>query len=204
MNTRDSGPPTRWALIPMKRFTDAKSRLGDHVSSDARAALAQRMFEQVAAAALQCASVDRVAVLTNGRDVAVRAAELGLHVLYDATLTAPSLGELIDAALRELHALGAKSAVVLMGDLPDIEAQDVALMADALTHAELALSRDIRGTCTNALSMRLPMRFDTAFGDPNSYAVHLRRAQSHGLQVEEVPSPRIAHDVDVFADLSAC
>jgi 2-phospho-L-lactate/phosphoenolpyruvate guanylyltransferase len=190
-----------WALIPMKRFDQAKSRLRDTLSAPARLALAQAMFGHVLAAAGHCDRIEGVAVLTNGSDVAEFAVRAGVHVLHDAMLERPTLGRLIDAALDELPALGATRALVLMGDLPQLAIDDVARMVDALEHADLAIAPDRHGRCTNALALHLPRTRATAFGNPDSYALHMDSARQHGLRVHELQSARLAHDVDTPNDL---
>jgi 2-phospho-L-lactate guanylyltransferase len=194
-------PERVFALIPMKRFADAKSRLRAHVPDEARMALAVAMFERVLFAAKQCRGLTGVAVLTNGADVALLAQRAGAHVLYDAALQVPALGQLVDAALPQLLALGADSVVVLMADLPYLEARDLEQLLAALASCDIALAPDARGTSTNALAVRLPFELATAFGDPDSYALHVLRARERGLRVAEVHSAGIAHDVDTHDDL---
>jgi 2-phospho-L-lactate guanylyltransferase len=194
-------PEHTFALIPMKRFADAKSRLRAHVPDEARMALAVAMFERVLFAAKQCRGLAGVAVLTNGADVALLAERAGAHVLHDAALQAPALGPLIDAALPQLLALGADSVLVLMADLPYLEARDVEQLLAALASCDIALAPDQRGTSTNALAVRLPFELDTAFGEPDSYALHVLHAREHGLRVAEVHGAGIAHDVDTHEDL---
>jgi 2-phospho-L-lactate guanylyltransferase len=188
-----------WSLIPMKRFSDAKSRLRGVIADAARASLARDMFERVLSAAVSCS---RTAVVTNCASVADVSQRSGAHVLWDPP-SAAGLGALIDHALRELHALGAKRAVVLMGDLPRLEARDVTLLLAELAASDVVIARDQRGSCTNALAIELPCPFDTAFGNPSSFALHLQRARALGLSVSALENARIAHDVDIASDLEA-
>jgi 2-phospho-L-lactate guanylyltransferase len=195
-------PPRQvFALIPMKPFAEAKSRLSADVPAAARKALALAMFERVLLEATRCDALCGVAVLTYGADVALCARHAGAHVLDDAQLAERDLGSLIDAALPQLAALGADAAVILMADLPYLESADIAQLTAALAHADIALIADARGQSTNALALRLPATFPTAFGDPNSYALHLRRASDGGCSSVEIQNPRVAHDVDVRDDL---
>jgi 2-phospho-L-lactate guanylyltransferase len=196
---------TAYVVIPMKSFRDAKSRLRDRLSDAERCGLARAMFERVLSAARQCSAEAQTLVLTNGPDVAELAQAGGAEVLWDPELpeiaTGARLGALIDAALLRLTARGAARALVLMGDLPFIEAQDVAELLDALERCDLALAPDARGPCTNALAVRLPIAFPTAFGHPHSYAVHSERARERGLRLSELGNRRLAHDVDTAEDL---
>jgi 2-phospho-L-lactate/phosphoenolpyruvate guanylyltransferase len=193
--------PASFALIPMKRFADAKSRLRDQLPDAARGALARAMFEHVLGAARACSALAGVAVLTNGDEVELLAQRAGAHVLRDSALQQPRLGALLDDALAQLPVLGATRAVVLMADLPYLEARDIACLVDSLDHSDMALVPDARGTCTNALAIRLPLRFATAFGHPQSYAVHTQRAHDHAMRLTQLQNARIAHDVDTHDDL---
>jgi 2-phospho-L-lactate guanylyltransferase len=195
-------------LIPMKRFVLAKTRLRARRDPAERAKLGRAMFERV----LHAANGHETWVLTNGDDVAQLARQLGSHVLEDppppltaaeGTPTTTALGSLVDWGLRELAARGVRRALVLMADLPLIEPEDVAQLSAALEGADLAATSDRRGHSTNALALRLPFAARTAFGDPRSYALHLRRARALGLRALEVPNERIAHDVDIPDDLPA-
>jgi 2-phospho-L-lactate guanylyltransferase len=193
-------------LIPMKCFALAKTRLRMRLDPSERAALGRAMFQRVLRATSGCDTW----VLTNGDDVAQLARQLGSHVLEDppqpltAAVEASStaLGSLIDWGLRELAAQGVRRALVLMADLPLIEPDDVARLMAALDRVELAATSDRRGHSTNALALHLPFAARTAFGDPRSYALHLRRARELGLRTMELPNARIAHDIDIPEDLT--
>jgi 2-phospho-L-lactate guanylyltransferase len=190
-----------WVLVPMKRFAQAKSRLQEQLSPDARRTLARALFVRVLGAAQRGVGVAGTAVVTNGDDVAELAERAGVHVLRDAALEQPTLGRLLDAALHELPRLGATRAIVLMGDLPQIEAGDVSELAAALDDVDVAISPDRHGRSTNALAVHLPFPLATAFGDPSSYGLHVRSAREHGLRVLTLVNARLGHDVDTRLDL---
>jgi 2-phospho-L-lactate guanylyltransferase len=196
------------ALIPMKRFADAKSRLAGQLTPSQRSACAREMFLRVLAAAQGCGQIAETWVLTNGDDVAAEASALGAQVLRDAQVLArrpardaPALGNLIDAAIDVLTLRPARAVLVLMGDLPELQSDDLSPLVAALTDHDMALISDARGPCTNALAARLPIRFPTAFGHPQSYGQHLSRARGSGLSVCELRNPHVALDIDTFADL---
>ena len=188
-----------FALIPMKRFEDAKSRLRGQLPDAARGALARAMFERVLGAARVCNSLAGIVVLTNDDAVDRLAQGAAAHVLRDRTLPKPGLGGLLDDALARLPAFGATRAIVLMADLPYLEARDITGLVDALEHADMVLVSDLRGTCTNALAVRLPLHFATAFGD--RVTVHTQAARTHAMRLVQQQNARIAHDVDTAEDL---
>ena len=201
MTQTRTAPRHVFALIPMKPFGQAKSRLRDSVPHAAREALALAMFERVVYAASSCSVVQAVCVLTPGVDVALHARRVGAHVLNDVDVDPPSLAAQIDAALPQLAALGADAALVLMADLPYVASGDIAQLVAALARVDVAMAADARGASTNALALRLPAPMLTAFGDPSSFALHARRARALELTTIELSNPRLAHDVDVSEDL---
>jgi 2-phospho-L-lactate guanylyltransferase len=185
----------------MKSFRQAKSRLRGRLSDAERCELARAMFERVLSAARQGGAQATTVVLTNGTDVAELAAAAGAEVFWDPVLPDSLLGALVDAALLTLTARGAERALILMGDLPFIEAQDVSQLLAALNSHDVVLAPDARGRCTNALALRLPLPFPTAFGHPRSYSAHTERAREFALRLLELGNRRLAHDVDTPEDL---
>jgi 2-phospho-L-lactate guanylyltransferase len=113
---------------------------------------------------------------------------------------AGSLAEVIDRALAEVASRGAVTAVVLMADLPRIEAGDVRTLIAALDAHDVALVRDHLGHHTNALAVAPPMAMATCFGRDDSFAAHWAAARAAGLRAVVVESERIAFDVDLPAD----
>lgn len=189
------------AILPMKRFSEAKSRLRPSLSDAARAELAREMFQRTLAAALGCAPIDRTYVVTNGDDVAALAAAAGAKVLRDPSPSI-ALGELMDWALREVTARSATRAVILMSDVPSAHANDVEELCQLLDNNDCVLVPDRHGCSTNALGLRLPFLAQTAFGRSDSYAEHQSRARALGLRAAAVRNPRLALDVDVVGDLA--
>jgi 2-phospho-L-lactate guanylyltransferase len=191
------------ALIPMKAFGEAKTRLRGRLDDASRRHLARAMFERVLAAVRDSGAIDAVYVITNGDDVASVVRDAGGQLLGDPEPRRASLGALIDWGLAELLRAGTSRAVVLMADLPCATAADVLSVCVALESSDVVLVADRRGRSTNALGVQLPWNTTTAFGDPRSYALHLESAQALGLRACELTNARLAHDVDTPDDLPA-
>jgi 2-phospho-L-lactate guanylyltransferase len=167
------------AVIPIKRFERGKTRLGERLSDAARAELSRSMFERVLEASLACPQLSGAVVLTDADDIARDVERRGAEVLVDPD-GAPKLGALIDAAFAHLRAQGVGVALVLMGDLPRVEARDLSALLAALETADLALAPDLSGVCTNAMALRFGPaadQFKTAFGGPGSLELHARFAR---------------------------
>ena len=184
-------------VIPAKSFERAKSRLGPGLGPDARRALAQALFER-ALEAVAGVGFDHVLVLTDGESVARLAVAHRVLVLRDGG--ALPLATLVDAGLGALSGLGVERAVVLMADLPYVDAASLRALLSGLDDTDLVVAPDHRNEGTNALAVRLPAP-PTQFGHDDSLLRHLR------LELPRPPrllrAAALALDVDLPADLAA-
>jgi 2-phospho-L-lactate guanylyltransferase len=188
-----------WALVPAKSFARAKSRLAERLGAAERADLARGMLEHVLGTLGGCKAIGGVLVVTDGDDVAELASARGAAVVRDAS--GPPLGSIVDAALLDLRARGADAALVIMSDLPKLLAGDVVELASKMASADVVVAPDLRDDGTNALGLRLPDRFSTAFGTRDSFARHLHLAQTAGLRLDVHRSRGLGFDIDELADL---
>ncbi|HKU44542.1 MAG TPA: 2-phospho-L-lactate guanylyltransferase [Polyangiales bacterium] len=195
------------ALIPIKGFEHAKTRLRERLTATERAELARGMFEHVLAQSLACQRLSGVLVLSDADEIAELAIQRGARALPDSAAAAgrPRLAQVVDRALEQLRSQGVARALVLMADLPLLRTSDLEELLDALEHSDVVLAPDARGPCTNALGLRLPEaeRFESAFGSEHSLALHEQRARALGLRVRRAPNPRLSLDIDLPADLDA-
>jgi 2-phospho-L-lactate guanylyltransferase len=186
-----------WAVVPAKSFARGKSRLTPVLANDERAVFARELFERVLGVT-RASVLDGTLVATDGEDVAAIAERLGAHVLRDEQ--GDPLAGLIDRALSAVAARGARSAVVLMADLPFLEARDVDALVASLASHEVVVVRDHLGRHTNALGLSPPTVMRTCFGRPDSFADHCAAAHAAGLRTLVVENDRVAFDVDGPAD----
>ena len=112
------------------------------------------------------------------------------------------LNEGLDQARREALADGVDTLLVIHGDLPNLQASEVAALLDACPAPRgVAIAPDRAGTGTNGLCLRPPGIIEFAFGD-GSFARHRAEAAAASVQVEIVLSPGLAFDLDTPADLA--
>ena len=184
------------AIVPQKSLAAAKSRLGDILRTDARAALSLRLLRTVCASLRATPAVEEVIVMTPDPDVRAFAATCGVRSVPD-----PCAG-LNEAMLEVMRSLPARShAVVIMAaDLPLLRPADVAafLAAGSPQTAAVAPARD--GTGTNALLIPPATAIRPAFG-PASLTRHRDHARALGLGVAEVNRAGLAFDLDTPTDL---
>jgi 2-phospho-L-lactate guanylyltransferase len=193
-----------WAIVPAKSLARGKSRLRPVLDDPQRVAFARELLEHVLGVLGAC-SLDGLMVCTDGEDVAQLAAARGAHVRRDAGGDSGpgALARVVDGALADVAWRGARTALVLMADLPRVEPGDVAAVLAALDEHDVAVVRDHLGRHTNALALAPPTAIATRFGSGDSFAEHCAAARAAGLRLAVVESGRIAFDVDGPADHAA-
>jgi 2-phospho-L-lactate/phosphoenolpyruvate guanylyltransferase len=186
------------ALVPVKGFARAKSRLAGCLDAASRAALARSMLEHVLGVLAQHAASRNVLVATDCADVAAAARAYGARIAFDRG-PAP-LGAIVDRAL-EPCAAHATRALVLMADLPELTVADLDALFEAGERADVVLAPDLRGVCTNALLLPLPAP-PTRFGQDQSLALHRDDLARAGLSHRLCERRGLALDIDRPDDLS--
>jgi 2-phospho-L-lactate/phosphoenolpyruvate guanylyltransferase len=186
-----------WAIVPAKSLVHGKSRLRPVLADHERVRFARHLLEHVLAVLNAC-ELDGVLVATDGDDVAELAQACGADVLRDRGKR--SLAAVVDRALAEVAFRGARSAVVLMADLPWVEPGDIAVLLAALGEHDVALVTDHLQRHTNALAVAPPCAIATCFGGEDSFAAHCAAVREAGLRLALIDNERIAFDVDGPAD----
>ncbi len=187
-----------WAIVPVKAFDSAKSRLGPALSSKARADFARSLFDHVAGQLANHERIAQVLIASNAPSVRAHAQERGFASIADPHESA-SLAEVIDSALAHAASSGASHGLVLMGDLPRLSQRSLSLLIDPLTDSGAVIAPDQHGVATNALGLRLPATTNTAFGSGKSLELHIARFRGAKL----VRDPELEFDVDEPGDFAA-
>jgi 2-phospho-L-lactate guanylyltransferase len=187
------------AILPVKRFTRAKQRLGASVADPLREDLARAMVGDVLVALSQTTSIERMIVVTGEDSVAAASRYLGALVVQDTAeesqSAAVALG--IERALAE----GFERVLCVPGDCPALNPAelDSLLGGGALG---VTIVPDRHGTGTNGLLLKPPDAIPPSFG-PDSCERHLAlaRAAEATCRIERPPS--LLLDIDTGADLAA-
>jgi 2-phospho-L-lactate guanylyltransferase len=188
--------------VPAKAFARAKSRLDGVLAPAARRELAGSLLDRVLQACRQSDAFAGILVATDGDDVARTAARAGAQVIRDRAEQVTPLGEIVDAALASCVALGATHALVVMADLPLLQARDVRELVHALLADCVVLAPDAQRRGTNALGLRLDLGVRTCFGHADSLQRHTREALRVGAILHVANNPRVSCDLDTAADLA--
>ncbi|MFW2403391.1 MAG: 2-phospho-L-lactate guanylyltransferase, partial [Gammaproteobacteria bacterium] len=188
-----------WAIVPIKDFASAKSRLTDILTGERRALLACTMARDVLRALTRAPSVRGVIVMGQGAEHERLAQELGCEFAIDEK--GAGLNQNLQRVATRLAAGGADSLLVVPGDLPALDVDDVErILADCDSDATVYRARRDGGT--NALLVSPPNGVAFRFG-LDSAAEHAEAARASGLTVRIVEDEAFAKDIDTPDDLQA-
>ncbi|MGA2165221.1 MAG: NTP transferase domain-containing protein [Solirubrobacteraceae bacterium] len=218
------------AILPVKRFSEAKQRLGQSVADPLRRDLARAMVGDVLSALRDCAAIERTIVVTCEESVAAAARYLGAIVVPDAAEAGQSAA--VTAGIERAVAEGFARALCIPGDCPALDPGELAALLEArpanpvevaareappagvgevseplpeappTSPAEVVIVPDRHGTGTNGLLLTPPGAIPPSFG-PDSCERHIGLARAAGVacRVERIPS--LLLDIDTGADLAA-
>ncbi|WP_225447563.1 2-phospho-L-lactate guanylyltransferase [Streptacidiphilus sp. PB12-B1b] len=188
--------PGAWSLVlPLKPLALAKSRLAQ-ATGELRPGLALAFALDTAAAALECAEVGRLLVVTDDPVAGAELAALGALVVPDA----PAAG--LNAALRHGAAVartahGAGPVAAMSADLPALRPAELGRVLRAAAGHPRAFLADTQGVGTTLLAAAAGVPLGPAFGG----ASRLRHAASGARELTLADVPSLRRDVDTPDDL---
>jgi 2-phospho-L-lactate guanylyltransferase len=188
------------AIVPVKRFHEAKQRLAPGVDEERRLALAAAMFEDVLEAISAARTIERTIVVSGDPLAQEIAAKAGAEVVPDPADEGHVEAALAGIARAEVE--GAGCVVLHPGDCPLLDQRELDRLLTAVPDPYVAIVPDRHGKGTNALVLTPPTAIRPAFGE-GSCARHVAAAREAGIPfaVEELDS--LGLDLDTPADLVA-
>lgn len=187
------------AILPVKRFELAKTRLGEQLDTAQRRRLAEAMVADVLDALIASPELDAV-VVTNEPEVASLAGAAGATVLADPAESGQSAAALVGIAhaLRDSY----ERALLVPGDCPALDGTALrTLLERPAGGPAVTIVPDRHGSGTNALLLTPPDAIEPGFG-PGSFARHRRRAAAAGAAWHVEPLAPLMLDIDTPDDLS--
>jgi 2-phospho-L-lactate guanylyltransferase len=190
------------AVLPVKRFGEAKQRLGDGLREGTRRALVEAMLIDVLTALRRARRVDAVVVVT--RDHAAEALARANDAQTVRDPDEPGHNPAARAGIAWAIEQGARRALLVPGDCPALDPVEVddLLLAHPHSEARVTIVPDRHGTGTNALVLCPPDAIAPSFG-PGSRARHEKLAREAGAECRVAAPPSLALDVDTLEDLAA-
>jgi 2-phospho-L-lactate guanylyltransferase len=188
------------AVVPVKRFAAAKSRLGPGVEATRKPELVAAMVADVLEAIGRARMVERTIVVSQEPGAVALAAAAGAELVSDFDDASHSAAAM--AGARAAAAVGARCVALLPGDCPLLDPRELDKMLTGVPDPYVAVIPDRHGTGTNALVLAPPDAIEPSFGE-GSKERHVAAARAAGVPfgVEELPS--LGLDLDTPADIVA-
>lgn len=191
------------AILPVKRFSRAKQRLGESISDPLRLELAAAMVRDVIASLTSTPRIEMTIVVTREPSIAEAVRDAGAILIEDATEESQSAA--VSLGARCAAEAGMQRILSVPGDCPALDPAELdALLAGSPDHGrdrEVVVIPDRHGTGTNGLLVCPPDAIAPSFG-PGSCRRHLSLAQEAGLPCRIVRISSLLLDIDTGADLA--
>jgi 2-phospho-L-lactate guanylyltransferase len=184
-------------LVPVKNLRNAKQRLSPTLDSSARTELAHAMVADVLQAIANYDEED-VSLVTSDPFALDLAKQHRFEVIRDDSNVSET--DAIAMATELCASRGVQSTLVVPGDIPLIEAEDIRAIYESAppNGSVLVPSTDKRGS--NAVLRRPAALFPLRFGS-DSFMPHLVAAIATNTSCVVLSLPRIALDIDTPEDL---
>ena len=185
-----------WAVIPVKGFTESKSRLADFLG-DKRSMLVEALLQDVLSSVSQSLVFDKVFLVSPDENISRLANGRRINFLRQTGL---GLNRAVEQASRVAGRQNASSSTVILGDIPLAEPRDYTEIFEiGATGRKLVMVPSLKGG-TNVMLNSPPGVVRPSYGRW-SYSKHLRQAQLAGVSAYSLSNPRVSFDVDTPADL---
>ncbi len=185
--------PEDWLVLPVKSFSDAKTRLASALAPSRRKLLAKAMLEDVLDAASEVKPLCNIAIATSSREVVEFAHGRCTAVIDDAGAIGTNAA--VKAALAQLSSQGANAVAVLPSDIPLIHAGDIFDLLAGAKRSGVALAPASIDNGTNGFAMASPALMPPCFG-PDSFTRHLEAARAIGINAKIIDNGRFGLDLD--------
>jgi 2-phospho-L-lactate guanylyltransferase len=187
------------AVLPIKRFDDAKQRLDRALNAGSRRALAEAMVSDVLHGLRRATRVDAVIVVTGEHSAEALARAYDAQAIPDddrGHSHAARSG--VDWALENDF----QRVLLVPGDCPALDPKEVdELVLEGMSAPDVIIVPDRHGTGTNALLLAPPDAIAPSFG-PGSRARHEEAAVEAGARWRIAAPRSLVLDVDTAEDLA--
>jgi 2-phospho-L-lactate guanylyltransferase len=188
------------AVLPVKRFDDAKQRLDKTLNAGTRRALAEAMVSDVLHGLRRAQSIDKVVVVTgeNGAEALARAYDAE-SIPDDDRGHSHAARSGVDWAMERDY----DRVLLVPGDCPSLDPTEIdELVATGLSAPDVVIVPDRHGEGTNALLLAPPDAIAPSFG-PGSRARHEQAADAAGARWRLAEPRSLVLDVDTVEDIVA-
>lgn len=188
-----------FAIVPVKKFENAKTRLSPILGADDRIRLSSLMLDDTLSVLAGVQSLKGLVVVSGDRRAEEIAARHGAKFLHEEKESGVnSAVALADSYCTEQ---GANATVVIPQDLPLLDAVDVVTVCDLAENETrcIVICPSLRYDGTNLL-LRKPLSVIETYYDSDSYETHIKAAGKLGIPVKLFFSKKLMSDVDTPED----
>jgi 2-phospho-L-lactate guanylyltransferase len=188
-----------FAIVPVKRFENAKTRLSLILSAEDRIALSSIMLQETLCALSSCRSLDRIIVVSSDARAKELASSAGATYLYEEK--DGGVNSAVSLADRYSMSHHADASIVIPQDLPLLDAQEISMACELAQNEDkcIVICPSQRYDGTNMLLRKPPEVIPTSF-DRNSYENHISFARDGGAEVRLFLSKKLMIDIDTPED----
>jgi 2-phospho-L-lactate/phosphoenolpyruvate guanylyltransferase len=182
------------AVIPVKRLSEAKSRLSPRLSTRERATLVTALLRRTIRVLREVEAIERIGVATEEQDLIDSFGEVDW--LPDMGGLNPSLAH----AASWATSMDAQSVLMLPCDLPLLDQNDIRVLLASDNPAPRMAIAPTQDGGTGAILLSPPGTIAPNFG-PDSFRRHVEEARTARLSVRIVLRAGFARELDTTEDL---
>jgi 2-phospho-L-lactate/phosphoenolpyruvate guanylyltransferase len=188
-----------FAIVPIKRFENAKTRLSSILDTDDRIRLSLLMLEDTLQILSVVQSLTQVITVSADKRVEEIAVKYGANFLLEEK----ERGVNSAVALADNYCMkeAADATMVIPYDLPLLDSTDISKACDLAENESrcIVICPSLRYDGTNML-LRKPPSIITTFYDADSYNMHVKAAIRLGIPVKRLFSKTLMYDIDTPED----
>lgn len=188
-----------FAIVPIKRFENAKTRLSSILDTDDRIRLSLLMLEDTLQILSAVHSLSQVITVSADKRVGEIAVKYGANFLLEEK----ERGVNSAVALADSYCMkkAADATMVIPHDLPLLDSTDISKACELAENESrcIVICPSLRYDGTNML-LRKPPSVIATFYDADSYNMHVKAAIRLGIPVKRLLSKGLMHDIDTPED----
>jgi 2-phospho-L-lactate/phosphoenolpyruvate guanylyltransferase len=191
-----------FAIVPVKRFENAKTRLSSILDMDDRIRLSLLMLKDTLHVLSVVHLLTKVITVSADKRVEEIAAKYGANFLLEEK----ERGVNSAVALADNYSMKerADATIVIPHDLPLLDSTDISKACEMAENEYrcIVICPSVRYDGTNIL-LRKPPSIIATFYDADSYNMHIKAAIRLGIPVKRLFSRSLMHDIDTPEDALA-
>jgi 2-phospho-L-lactate/phosphoenolpyruvate guanylyltransferase len=188
-----------FAIVPIKRFENAKTRLSSILDTDDRIRLSLLMLEDTLQILSAVHSLSQLITVSADKRVGEIAVKYGANFLLEEK----ERGVNSAVALADSYCMkkAADATMVIPHDLPLLDSTDISKACELAENESscIVICPSFRYDGTNML-LRKPPSIIATFYDADSYDMHVKAAIRLGIPVKRLLSKGLMHDIDTPED----